>query len=217
MGVATASDTTVDITTSVSLAPGDYTFYANLTNNERTSACSTASVAYEIVPCPNNYVLVPGDATLGTSDFCVMTFEAKAWADLNENGEVDENEVDENGCGGSCTVGNWASIPTYKPVSQADQKPWRNISQEQAKLACNALNVPGRTNFALISNPEWMTIARNIENQRCSRILGVRQMRATPNRTALERTIAVVIRAGVLRIGAVCGAIKKMRVFTRFT
>lgn len=166
VGSGTASDTTIDITTS-SLAPGSYTFYANSTNAQGTASdCSTASVAYELTACPINYVLVPGNATLGTTDFCVMKYEAKAWHDANANGVIDAGEVDADGCGeAGCTTGNWAPIPTYKPVSQAAGLPWRRIDQNQARIACDALNSGGATNFALISNPEWMTIARDIENQ----------------------------------------------------
>ncbi|MER2513204.1 MAG: fibronectin type III domain-containing protein [Nitrosomonas ureae] len=163
VGSGTASDTTIDITSS-SLVAASYTFYANSTNAQ-ASACSTASVAYMLTSCPIGYVSVPGDATLGTTNFCVMQYEAKAWNDANSNQVIDAGEVDADGCSeAGCTTGNWAAIPTYKPVSQAADLPWRRIDQNQARLACDALN-SGGTNFDLISNPEWMTIARNIEVQ----------------------------------------------------
>ncbi len=114
--------------------------------------------------CPDGYILVPGNAELGTSDFCVMQFEAKAWNDANEDGVIDAGEIDVNGCG-DCSTDDWATIPTFKPVSIADEKPWRRISQIKAREACEALNHEGESRYALISNPEWMTIARNIENQ----------------------------------------------------
>ena len=36
------------------------------------------------------FIPVPGDTHLGTSDFCVMEYEAKAWHDANNNGDVDD-------------------------------------------------------------------------------------------------------------------------------
>ncbi len=164
VGSATASGSTVDITTSA-LALGNHTFYAN-SNNGSTSSCSTATLDYTLTSCPTGYVPVPGDSNLGTSDFCVMQFEAKAWNDLNANAAIDPGEVDSDGCGETdCTTANWAAIPTYKPVSQANSLPWRQIDQIRARDACAALNGGGDSNYGLISNPEWMTLARNIENQ----------------------------------------------------
>lgn len=61
------------------------------------------------------------------------------------------------------------------PVSTATGAPWVSINQINARLECRSLNtesgdanIDGDTNsdgtYALISNPEWMTIARNVEN-----------------------------------------------------
>jgi hypothetical protein len=60
-------------------------------------------------------------------------------------------------------------------VSQANTTPWVSINQVDAWDECDSLNTEDtRTNidndtnndgtYALISNPEWMTIARNVEN-----------------------------------------------------
>jgi hypothetical protein len=51
---------------------------------------------------------------------------------------------------------NVSSIAT----SQAASVPWMNITQPLANTACTNLG----TSYFLISNPEWQTIARNIEN-----------------------------------------------------
>ena len=164
VGSATASGATVDITSSA-LTAGSYTFYANVTQAE-TSECSTASVSYVLTVCPIGFVSVPGDATLGTSDFCVMQFEAKAWNDLNANQIVDVGEVEADGCfasPSSCHSGNYAV--SRKPVSVADNLPWVKLNQSQARDACGDLNSVGESKYRLISNPEWMTIARNIESR----------------------------------------------------
>lgn len=47
------------------------------------------------------------------------------------------------------------------PTSQATLSPWVNINQINASTNCRGLGAK----YDLISNPEWMTIARNIESQ----------------------------------------------------
>ena len=50
-------------------------------------------------------------------------------------------------------------------TSQAERLPWTSIHAHDAYDACKKATLPGyRGQFALISNPEWMTIARDIEN-----------------------------------------------------
>ena len=52
------------------------------------------------------------------------------------------------------------------PVSQAEGTPWVRISAHSAFSACATMNETGFPgSFALISNPEWMTIARHIETE----------------------------------------------------
>jgi len=85
--------------------------------------------------CPTGYIFVPADNSVGTvSDFCVMKYEAKK--DIN---------------------GYATSIPNASP--------WVSINQANSVTACRNLNaLNGVTSkYDLISNPEWMTIARNIE------------------------------------------------------
>ena len=83
--------------------------------------------------CPTGFVPVTGNATLGTSDFCVMKYEAK------------------NDGGGNA-------------ISQASGNPWVSINATTAQSTCEAMTEGGFTGtFTLISNPEWMTIARDLE------------------------------------------------------
>lgn len=50
------------------------------------------------------------------------------------------------------------------PVSEASGTPWVNITAPDAQTACEAMSESGFDgSFTLISNPEWMTIARDIE------------------------------------------------------
>jgi hypothetical protein len=161
IGSAVATTDTIDITTST-LAAGTYAIHSRAIGiHSNPSACSTASVSYEVQFCPDGYISIPGNATFSTSDFCVMKYEAKAFKN-------DTELVNADGCAeAGCTTVNWASIfhvdsnPTgYKPVSVVEGKPWRRISQVNAKTACENLGA----GYALINNPEWMTIAHNIEN-----------------------------------------------------
>jgi surface protein len=91
--------------------------------------------------CPAGYAFVP-DGGLAGADFCVMRYEAK-------------------------DVGS-------SPTSQTASDPWVSISQTAAWNACDGLNSEGSRGdidadtggdgtYAMISNPEWMTIARNAE------------------------------------------------------
>ncbi len=95
--------------------------------------------------CPSGYIGVLSNTTVGApDDFCVMEYEAK-------------------------DVGGVAT-------SQAAVTPWVSISQTDAWGECDSLNSePLRADidsddnsdgtYALISNPEWMAIARNVEEQ----------------------------------------------------
>jgi flagellin-like protein len=75
------------------------------------------------------WVLVPGNSGLGTSDFCVMKYEAK-------------NDGSDN------------------PISQPTGTPWVDINQTDARAACKSLG----DNYSLITDPQWVTMARNAEN-----------------------------------------------------
>ena len=131
----TASGTTIDLTTS-SLTAGSYSFYATATNSlGSASACSTSTVAYVRNQCPTDYIPVPFNTDVGTTaDFCVAKYEMK----------------------------NVGSVAT----SSASGSPWVSITQTASATACTNLNATnGVTNkYFLITNPEWMTIARNVEN-----------------------------------------------------
>ena len=126
----------------------------------------------ESLACPKGYIPVPGNRELGTQDFCVMQFEAKAWIDDSpKNNQVDKKEIRSNGCNGEgtwCRGGkpNWG-LNDYIPVSVAQGRPWRSINRDNALAKCRQLNDIFSTDkdmeYDLISNRQWQTIARNIE------------------------------------------------------
>ncbi len=92
--------------------------------------------------------------------FWVMKYEAKALLDNNKNDEFDSNEaVDNDGCGDDeCKEDNWG-LEDHFPISIDDGSPWRKISPENAQKECESLG----SGFNLITNLEWMAIARSIE------------------------------------------------------
>ena len=107
--------------------------------------------------CPTGYVPVPGDARYGTAGgFCVMKYEAKC--DDDADGEGDTTAQD-------ATYKTWHNDTTActgagkAVVSSALGAPIAYISQITAKAYCSALG----TGYHLITNNEWMTMARNID------------------------------------------------------
>ena len=115
-------------------------------DTEKSSSNSSENPAAEedrIPVDPGVYINVPANTALDVPAFRVMKYEAK-----------------NDGSG--------------NPVSKEDTTPWVEINQTEAFSACRILNSENSDNdinsdanedgtYALISNPEWMTIARNIE------------------------------------------------------
>jgi hypothetical protein len=60
-----------------------------------------------------------------------------------------------------CVMKYEAKQVSGAPVSQEALTPWTNLTVATAKTACTNLG----TGYDLISNPEWMSISRNIEAQ----------------------------------------------------
>ncbi len=99
------------------------------TTNSSTSSVDCSSI-------PGDWVEVPGNSYFGTSDFCVMQFEAK----------------------------DVSGVATSQPSST----PWVNINFTDARSACTDLNSEHSSldgTFKMITNREWMTIARDAEQQ----------------------------------------------------
>jgi len=130
--VVGAGKTAVDITISRLSSWGAYSIYANRTSAAgHTSACSNKLLTYQLSFCSDeSYIPVEGNATLGTSDFCVMRTEAKKG----------ENNI---------------------PQASFADIPWVTNAQN-AKNVCRAISMPNGT-CDIISNPQWMTIAWDIE------------------------------------------------------
>ena len=123
---------------------GAASFDYSVTANQATS--NTALINYTIdsviISCPAGFVAVDGNAILDTVDFCVMKYEAKCASDCN--------------------------VTTDLPISQAAGLPWdmrQPGAGSSAQARCEAMFEFGfEGTFSLISNAEWMTIARDIES-----------------------------------------------------
>jgi hypothetical protein len=161
IGTSSANSGSVLITT-IPLEAGMHSFHAQVIDSKNNrSDCSLSGVQYELKSCPLGYVLVEGNSMYNTIAFCVMKYEAKAF-------HVETATLSPNGCAETgCSTAHWAEIydphlmPSgYLPVSTNDNGPWRRISQNRSRQACQALG----EGYTLISNNQWMTIAYEIEN-----------------------------------------------------
>ena len=102
--------------------------------------------------CPANFVGVPSFTDYTINSFCVMKYEAK-----NEGAATTSDTTDD------------------KPISQAAGTPWVGTGRTEAWEECRTLNTEESDaqinsdanedgTYALTSNLEWMSLARDIEN-----------------------------------------------------
>ena len=109
---------------------------------------------------PYNWVKVPGNSTYGTSDFWVMKYEAKY--SKNGGGADDANncyytagyDTWDWGKAGTDCPSSWSNTNV---VSSPYGSPIAGVTHTEAKAICQSLG------GHLITNQEWMTIARNAE------------------------------------------------------
>ena len=130
----------------------------------RSDASRADAIDASAFACPLGFVPINGNPVLGTTDFCAMRFEAKAWGDADGDGAIAPGEVDADGCDDACAVCDATCTTAWEigervAVSVPDGIPWRNASQLHAFGMCTALGA----NFDLMANREWMTIARDAE------------------------------------------------------
>ncbi len=123
--------------------------------------------------CPPGFILVPGSKLYGTENFCIMKYDAKC-ADISDPG-VGLLPMPGNKCSGLSVTGGYAGV--YKNngencgcnsqngkeiVSTKSGFPITYIAMSDntpnnAKAYCQNMG------WHLITNNEWMTIARNVE------------------------------------------------------
>jgi len=110
---------------------------------------------------PDNWIKIPGSSTYGTSDFWVMKYEAKYSRSGGAKGD------DANNCYYSSSYDTWdwgksgsdcpSSWSNTNVLSSPYGSPIAGVTHDQAKAICSSLGAH------LITNQEWMTIARNAE------------------------------------------------------
>ena len=109
--------------------------------------------------CPTGYIAVPGNSMYGVTDFCVMKYEAKAVDVSNPTVGLTTPNTGFNTIANDVTSTTSASTPPRAIASVASGFPIARISQPTAASYCSTAGA------SLITNAEWMTIARNIEGQ----------------------------------------------------
>lgn len=102
-----------------------------------TLGASTTKATWSLLSCPTGYIPVAANGLHTTKDFCVMKYEAR-----NNSG----NAVSQEG------VTVWANITPLSAFNEC------STVAEAATYAADG-------SFALISNDEWMTLARDTEIQ----------------------------------------------------
>ena len=123
--------------------------------------------------CPVGYILVNGNKLYHTSDFCVMKYDAKC-ADIS-NPSVGLAPPPGNICSGLSVTGGYAGVyknngescgcsasNNKKVVSTKSGFPITYIAMSDSS-ANNAKSYCASASGHLITNNEWMTIARNVE------------------------------------------------------
>ena len=166
-----AIDDTTKTWTFNSANSGDYTYDSNLVTVDDSGGRPIDNVNKLTNPsfasdntswtvgaiAPTGWVAVPGDATYSTDEFLAMQYEAKY--DCTDDDDGDSAAT----CSAPADSGAGVdyrdlTFDSANVVSTANGGPLVHITQPQAIAACTGDN-------HLITNAEWMTIARNAEAQ----------------------------------------------------
>ncbi len=160
---------------------GDYTYDSNLVavddsgarpvtgvNKITNSAFASNNDSWSVAAVPSaGWVEVPANATYSTSNFLVMQYEAKY--DCNGDDDGDTAAVCSAPSDGGYLGVDYRDLSNFSAdnvVSTANGGPLVHITQTQALTSCP-------TGYHLITNDEWMTIARNVEAQTANWANGV--------------------------------------------
>lgn len=125
------------------------------------------------ISCPDGFVLVPGSKLYNTKDFCVMKYDAKC-ADTSkpsiglapQPGNICSGlsvtggyagVYKNNGAGCGCMATNNKEVVSTKSGFPITYIAMSDNTTNNAKIYCE------NRGWHLITNSEWMTIARNVE------------------------------------------------------
>jgi len=137
---------------------GPVSFDYTVSNSSLSLASNISTVSFNlnyIGASPyESWIKVPANAGgYSLAEFYVMKYEAKAWDDSTVNGSIDGGELHNDNV-------NSPALGSHTPVSVEVSLPWASISANDSATKCEALGAK----YHLISNEEWMAIARDIEN-----------------------------------------------------
>lgn len=120
--------------------------------------------------CPKGFILVPGNPLYKTNDFCTMKYEAKCALASNPTIGLEPAHGDKcsgqkaghyfntyNNSGSNCACTGNKEIVSTKSGFPIAYIPQYNQSPDNAKNYCANMG------WHLMTNNEWMTIARNVE------------------------------------------------------
>ncbi|MDD2230941.1 MAG: prepilin-type N-terminal cleavage/methylation domain-containing protein [Candidatus Cloacimonetes bacterium] len=133
----------------------DLTYYIDSNTKQITSGACTP-----IITCDDldGFILVPGDSTYGTTDFCVMAYEAKA--DDNDDGIGDTTHA--TTYHSTWPADSYPISESRKLVSTPQGWPVALIDQDTAKTVAENYTKDCDIGCHLITEAEWMTIAKNV-------------------------------------------------------
>ncbi len=143
---------------------------SQITTAVPTNQPSPSPTVQIVEKCPPGFILVPGSNTYHTTDFCVMKYDAKCASKTNlTQGLEPPSSSSCNGKDGHTDIGtyknngqNCACIGDKQIVSTSSGFPITFIP-EVSQDGNNAKNYCQLQGWHLITNDEWMTIARNVE------------------------------------------------------
>ena len=127
------------------------------------SSWATASAA------PAGWVEVPGNSTFGTTNFLAMKYDAKCAANASPTVGLTSPDSGYHTYSDSTTA--CTSANSSQVVSVASGYPIANITHPNAVTRCSTVSLNGSAAH-LLTNDEYMTIARNAEAQNSNWSLG---------------------------------------------
>jgi len=116
--------------------------------------------------CPTGFIAVPGNKDdFKQPGFCVAKYEMK-YTSTSGKGQCGKGTASLTQCNNGVADAtdrwnSWAWTAGNTPVSIPQGEPIAGITQSGAIAACQSMGA----GYHLITNNEWMTIARNIEQQ----------------------------------------------------
>ncbi|HUC94464.1 MAG TPA: hypothetical protein VMR19_00465 [Candidatus Saccharimonadales bacterium] len=127
--------------------------------SSKKDAINTSSIPGKLIStgekfCPDGFIKVPGDSDYSTSDFCLMKYDAKC-TNTDPKCVTKEGVYKNNEPGCECQ-GNFQIVSTMlgAPITFIPEDDGTKVS---AKTYCQ------NAGWHLVTNDEWMTVARNVE------------------------------------------------------